>query len=46
MKHLGYKIGVGVAALIVGVSIFAARFAPFDTWRGTAPFCDGQCLPG
>jgi len=17
-----------------------------DTWRGTAPFCDGQCLPG
>jgi len=24
----------------------AATAAHADTWRGTAPFCDGQCLPG
>jgi hypothetical protein len=24
----------------------AAGAARADTWRGTAPFCDGSCLPG
>ena len=28
------------------VSLAAAPFAQADTWRGTAPFCEGKCLPG
>jgi hypothetical protein len=29
-----------------GVFVAIATHASADTWRGTAPFCDGQCLPG
>ena len=31
--------------LIVAAVWLAAPLAKADTWRGTAPFCDGQCLP-
>jgi len=34
--------GAAVAAFI----ILAAALGHADTWRGTAPFCNGQCLPG
>lgn len=33
---------VAVAVVIAG----GAGIARADTWRGTAPFCDGSCLPG
>jgi hypothetical protein len=36
-------------SLFLSVSIlgsFAASFARADTWRGTAPFCDGTCNAG
>ncbi len=26
--------------------VVAAPLAQADTWRGTAPFCEGKCLPG
>lgn len=36
-------VNVIMAAVIV-VSMTSVVKA--DTWRGTAPFCDGECLPG
>jgi hypothetical protein len=35
---------LGVTVVIV--MVLAATVARADTWRGTAPFCDGQCNPG
>lgn len=28
------------------VTAFSISSAGADTWRGTAPFCSGKCLPG
>ena len=38
---LGY-----VRAATIAAAVLAAPIAKADTWRGTAPFCNGQCLPG
>lgn len=35
-----------LGALALAGSFLTAGVAHADTWRGTAPFCDGQCLPG
>ena len=33
--------------VIVIMSVLSAASAAYaDTWRGTAPFCNGECLPG
>jgi hypothetical protein len=32
--------------LLAAVLLFATLYARADTWRGTAPFCEGECLPG
>ncbi|SFE83668.1 hypothetical protein [Nitrosomonas sp. Nm166] len=33
--------------IMVGVFIFSLTpSVNADTWRGTAPFCEGRCLPG
>lgn len=32
-----------IAALLLAGSLAPAKA---DTWRGTAPFCAGECLPG
>ncbi len=37
---------IKVIAIAAIVGLAAAPLAKADTWRGTAPFCDGQCLPG
>lgn len=34
------------AIAIAAVMGMLPPLARGDTWRGTAPFCDGQCLPG
>jgi hypothetical protein len=31
---------------LAAILCLMAPLAKADTWRGTAPFCDGQCLPG
>ena len=34
---------------VMAIAVILCLMAPAakaDTWRGTAPFCDGQCLPG
>jgi hypothetical protein len=31
---------------VVAVILLAATAVRADTWRGTAPFCEGECLPG
>ncbi|AGC42861.1 hypothetical protein MYSTI_01521 [Myxococcus stipitatus DSM 14675] len=36
--------GLSLTLFIVGLLSASASHA--DTWRGTAPFCDGGCLPG
>lgn len=36
---------LGLVLLGLGFSATASIVAA-DTWRGTAPFCDGKCLPG
>lgn len=33
------------AALFMSM-LLATSVVHADTWRGTAPFCDGKCLPG
>jgi hypothetical protein len=45
MQHLAHDFGLQIAALAIA-SALAAPYARADTWRGTAPFCDGQCLAG
>jgi len=47
MKHFAHDFGLQIAALaIASACTFTAVYARADTWRGTAPFCDGQCLAG
>ena len=36
----------GVERRAKAVVAIGGEVEPADTWRGTAPFCDGQCLPG
>lgn len=43
-SRLFRMIGIGGLLLIGHVILIPAASA--DTWRGTAPFCDGSCLPG
>jgi hypothetical protein len=44
MRSTNYgKLGLLVGLLVIGLPISAARA---DTWRGTAPICAGECLPG
>lgn len=44
------SVGSGTACwLRIAGLVLALMLAPIaqaDTWRGTAPFCEGQCLPG
>ena len=46
------KIQLISSKLLVKLIMLAAIIFPVisnvlaDTWRGTAPFCNGQCLPG
>lgn len=36
-----------IKKLILFIIVFAFSHTAFaDTWRGTAPFCDGECKPG
>src|SRR5690348_9985804 len=32
--------------MIITLLCITAPYAKADTWRGTAPFCAGECLPG
>ena len=41
-----WKVRLAALAAVGLVSIVWTRDGRADTWRGTAPFCDGQCLPG
>lgn len=41
-RKLGTLLGIATIGLVLGV----AGAARADTWRGTAPFCDGSCNPG
>ena len=44
-EHKHMRKVLGVVLLVVGLPVTSSMvFA--DTWRGTAPFCDGECLPG
>jgi hypothetical protein len=38
-----YLIGAAVGIIVLSA---APPFGKADTWRGTGPFCKGQCLPG
>jgi hypothetical protein len=47
MKQFASNFGLRISALaIVSTLTFASRYMYGNTWGGTAPFCDGQCLPG
>ena len=35
-----------VRMAVVAFIVLGATAAQADTWRGTAPFCEGRCLPG
>ena len=37
---------VGIVGLLLIFYVILIPFASADTWRGTAPFCDGSCLTG
>lgn len=37
---------IGLAALLIGGGGLKISPAKADTWRGTAPFCSGECLSG
>ncbi len=37
---------IGMVALIAICGVLHMSFASADTWRGTAPFCAGECLQG
>src|SRR6266849_2453160 len=41
-----YGFGLSVALLTIVSSGLMVPCSCADTWRGTAPLCDGQCLPG
>lgn len=45
MRKLQQSILIWCVALVAAVGL-AAGPALADTWRGTAPFCEGSCLPG
>lgn len=42
----GYRTIVVAAAFTIASVVLGAGAAYADTWRGTAPFCSGKCLPG
>lgn len=44
-KNRTRKILVKILMIVSIIAPMAAT-AKADTWRGTAPFCNGQCLPG
>jgi hypothetical protein len=40
-------MALSVLAKVLTAAVLAApALAAADTWRGTAPFCNGECLPG
>jgi len=46
-KGFTHKFSVSIEALAIATVVtFGTPNAAADTWRGTAPFCDGQCRPG
>ncbi|MEW6500128.1 MAG: hypothetical protein ACOY8P_04900 [Thermodesulfobacteriota bacterium] len=44
-KRLQRPFAMGMATFLALVVSLAAT-AHADTWRGTAPFCNGECKPG
>ena len=42
-RELGSRL---LAAIVFAGSLCVASAGRADTWRGTAPFCEGECLPG
>ena len=48
MNHSTPIREIGVLKLLVGLLVIGNGFqiAKADIWRGTAPFCDGECLSG
>jgi hypothetical protein len=38
--------GLRMAAILIVSVLFSTTCSRADTWRGTAPFCAGQCLAG
>jgi hypothetical protein len=45
MTKFGNRFGL-LAAIAFAAGSLVASVSRADTWRGTAPFCDGECLPG
>ncbi len=42
--RFGAALKIIMVAVVVTLAV--ASFAQADTWRGTAPFCDGHCNAG
>ncbi len=45
MKEIILWLHKTIGIFLISVFIFPT-IVMADTWRGTAPFCSGQCLPG
>jgi hypothetical protein len=46
MKHLTDNVRLKFAIAVAMACSLSVTYTRADTWRGTAPFCAGQCLPG
>jgi hypothetical protein len=45
-KNIAAPVTPAKAIAVAAIVCLMAPLAKADTWRGTAPFCNGQCQPG